>query len=385
MRIEASYRVTTPLFLGGADNGKNAELRPPALKGLLRFWFRAVALPQLNTLPEVWKEERDLFGSTAGQAAFLLSVVDHSKFLPAVSSEGLWYNPGVAYLGYGMVEKDKKVRRYLKPGISFTVRLDVKRNLSDQGIIYLVQSLKALGLFGGAGARSRKGFGSLSLESLRLDGIEAWSQPTNKEELRERIRDFLADIRLDQASPTRPPYTAFSSEAKVYIVKTGEDALALLDEIGRELLRYRSYGREKEGRHVLPWSEEAEQNFAADHDLIKDYLNGQPIMRHPQRIVFGLPHNYFFGSTKQKATVTPKNFKRRASPLFIHIHALGPQNYAAVASLLPAAFLPEGEKIAIRCSGCKAGPVYVDCDVDYRVIEAFFDRPSFNSKVVVWP
>ena len=41
-KINAVYRITTPLFLGGADIERTAELKPTSLKGVLRFWFRAV-------------------------------------------------------------------------------------------------------------------------------------------------------------------------------------------------------------------------------------------------------------------------------------------------------------------------------------------------------
>lgn len=386
MKLEATYKVTTPLFLGGAVANKLAEIRPPALKGLLRFWFRAVALPQLGSWQAVWEAERKLFGSTAGQAAFFLSLDNQSKFIVVPDGEQ-WRNHGMAYLGYGVVDRGKTVRPYLKPGGSFTVRLILNKGVPEQKTVFLIQALKAFGLFGGAGARSRKGFGSLSIESLRLDGHEIWKMPVNTDELKQVIREFLSDIRLNEASVPRPPYTAFSSNAKVCIVKTSRNALTLLDDIGKELLRYRSYGRLNGGKHVLPWGEDAEQNFKDDHDIVQDYLGGKQIKRHPRRIVFGLPQNYFFQSTKQKATVDAVHLKRRASPLFIHIHALGGENYAAVMTLLPAMFLPEEEQIAVRCPDRRAGlqPFYVTCNVDYGVIECIFDRPAFNSKVVVWP
>ena len=385
--VEATYQVITPLFLGGANvEEKTPELRPPALKGLLRFWFRAVALPQFNTWPAVWEAERSLFGSTAGQASFSLSVNNQSKFTVVPVGEQ-WHKHGAAYLGYGVVDKGKTVRPYLKPDGSFTVRLVLKKGVPEQDITLLIQALKALGLFGGAGARSRKGFGSLSLKSLRLNGRETWCPPTDAASLCQVIREFFREIGIDRARKEIPAYTAFSPEARICIAQTGRDAFQLLDEIGKELLRYRSYGRSKGDKHVLPWGEDAEQNFAGDHDIIQEYLNGRRITRHPRRVVFGLPHNYFFQSIKQKAAVEAKNYTRRASPLFIHIHALDRNGYASVMTLLPAAFLPEGEQIAINCPDRRARlqPVYVDQDIDYEVINCFFERPAFNAKRVVWP
>ena len=43
--IEATYRVVTPMFCGGAGAG-SAELRMPSFKGVLRFWWRALARPR---------------------------------------------------------------------------------------------------------------------------------------------------------------------------------------------------------------------------------------------------------------------------------------------------------------------------------------------------
>lgn len=384
MRIEATYHVTTPLFLGGADNETKAELRPPSLKGLLRFWFRAIAWPRLGSIEEVWKKERSLFGSTKEQGKFLLSLEERQGLSEGAKGEK-WNRHGLAYLGYGAVDRGETVRPYLRQGGCFTVRLTLKKGLPEQEVGFLIQTLVALGLFGGAGARSRKGFGSLSLASLRVDGSEKWSTPAGIKELQENIKDFLASLGLEETpvveTPPLPPYTAFSAGTKIHVVGGGRDPLALLDDIGKELLRYRSYGRQKGDKHVLPWGELAEQNFAGDHDLILDFLNGSPISRPPQRVVFGLPHNYFFQSTRKKATVEAVNCKRRTSPLLIHIHALGNGEHAAVLTLLPAAFLPEGKDITANGGG---RTVTVPCRVDFGVIETFLNRSGLRSGVV-WP
>ena len=156
------------------------------------------------------------------------------------------------YLGYGAVDGEYgssiSGRRALYGGVDF------KEDVSAQQIDFLIQSIKALGLFGGSGARSRKGLGSLSLATLLLDGKEVWSAPANFQELKERIRDFLESLGLEEdsagAAPL-PPYTAFSPETKVYIVEGGGDPLELLDDIGRELMRYRSYGLKGKDGHLL--------------------------------------------------------------------------------------------------------------------------------------
>jgi CRISPR/Cas system CMR-associated protein Cmr1 (group 7 of RAMP superfamily) len=40
--LEATFRVVTPMFLGGAKADDRAELRVPPIKAALRFWWRAI-------------------------------------------------------------------------------------------------------------------------------------------------------------------------------------------------------------------------------------------------------------------------------------------------------------------------------------------------------
>ena len=39
--LEATYRIVTPMFIGDAEQ-KATSLRPPSIKGALRFWWRAL-------------------------------------------------------------------------------------------------------------------------------------------------------------------------------------------------------------------------------------------------------------------------------------------------------------------------------------------------------
>lgn len=41
-RLTVTLKAVTPMFLGGAEPNKIAELRAPSIKGALRFWYRAI-------------------------------------------------------------------------------------------------------------------------------------------------------------------------------------------------------------------------------------------------------------------------------------------------------------------------------------------------------
>lgn len=43
--LTATYRIVTPLFLGGANPNDHAKLREPSIKAALRFWWRTNELP----------------------------------------------------------------------------------------------------------------------------------------------------------------------------------------------------------------------------------------------------------------------------------------------------------------------------------------------------
>lgn len=40
--LTLTLETVTPLFLGGADPRGAPELRAPAFRGMMRYWFRAV-------------------------------------------------------------------------------------------------------------------------------------------------------------------------------------------------------------------------------------------------------------------------------------------------------------------------------------------------------
>ena len=84
-----------------------------------------------------------------------------------------------------------------------------------------------------------------------------------------------------------PKFTALSKKSRLVLLPSDKpEPLEMLDLVGREIVRYQSWGRN--GR-ILD-SEQFEKNFNVDHDLMKEFLKGRTA--HPRRIAFGLPHNY---------------------------------------------------------------------------------------------
>ena len=305
--ITATYRIVTPMFLGGADQ-RATSLRPPSIKGALRFWWRALnwgrCLQRTGTvttaLQRLYQEERRLFGTAAvienertlGQGVFLLRVSQQ----PQIKIDRSWpqNNTGSGYLGFGLMESGDTAKNNYQPhregireGVDFGLELRFKPRTHPDDVDALIEALRAWSLFGGLGSRARRGFGSATLTTM------------NDRDVRLDRAGYESAVRavLDKASPVQdfPPFTAFSGQSRFGILNTGAEARQVHNQAG---LLYKNH-------------------------------RGQPSsLRGEAKIPFGLP--------LPLQGVDLDN--RRASPLLFHIHALSDGSFVAAVLYLPAEF-----------------------------------------------
>lgn len=306
---------------------------------------------------------------------------------------------GARYFGYGVMEafanrnKGTKAaqltRSCLLAPFSFTVELLFKPGVSEEQRNQVRRALQLLGLLGGLGSKSRKGYGSLTLTSLRIkqrrdeEETEGWKPPENPQELVERLSELLGSrqIRAGNADASvfddLPEWTAFSPASRILVLPPDDrdrTPLALLNRVGREMVRYRSWGNKNQrtGKHEIFRGVQSEQNFKEDHDAIYKSLSLRRAPANaPKRAVFGLPHNYFFGSLRAKADLKPDSYDRRASPLLIHVHQTTERSTPiAVVTFLPSRFLPE-DKSMISVGGSN---VALSTSELWKPIEDWFKR-----------
>ena len=374
-RIEVRYRVVTPLFCSGADPTR-PELRPASFKGVLRYWWRALAWSRCGgNLKTIRQQEDVLFGSAGGgQSRVSLRLLPAGKLNPIAvdqvltvpATHGRPVGEGARYLGYGVMEAfaNKKkgtqagqlMRACLAP-FDFTVQMRVRVQCERQ-LKSLTDALVAIGTLGGMGARSRKGYGSLVLQFLRVDSMEPLRAPKSTAELRGKI----AALRPDGGGTALPEFTALSSGTRhVLVTSDRKTPIELLDLVGRELVRFRSWGHQ--GRILQ--NEQSEMNFRDDHDLM---MRPSQRTKHPRRIAFGLPHNY--GKRPDQQVGPSGKRDRRASPMFIHLHQCN-DTPVAVLSFLPARFLPE-ERFGILVGGNRVRQA-PETDL-YHPLHEFLDR-----------
>ncbi len=305
-KIEAVYRIVTPMFIGDADQ-KASGITAASVKGALRFWWRALNWGRVrggrsndeDALKALHEEEAELFGSSTydnkqrqkekkppiGQSKVLLRIKQPANLnpisdWPVAPANRTQQKTNSNYMGMGLWETRESVHRpALKEGQSFTLEM-VCCHLLDSQKQSLLQALKMLGLAGGIGGRSRRAFGSISIESL--NGIDY--QCASQEKYVDLLKTTLSDVKLQTKYP---PYTAFCSGSRLAITTfTGnQDARAYHAKLGNLYKTRRT--------EITPTE---------------------------NRKVFGLP--------------MPSINKRRASPLFFHIHPLQ-EGFTGLALFMP--------------------------------------------------
>ncbi|GJL75016.1 type III-B CRISPR module RAMP protein Cmr1 [Nitrosomonas sp.] len=306
--IKATYRIVTPMFIGDAGQ-KTSSITASTIKGVLRFWWRALNWGRIRescsddetALKKLHEEEAELFGSSAydnkerrkagkqgvGQSKVLLRVKQPSNLSLCHDWPAAPRNRGTtpsSYIGVGLWETNiNPQRKALPENQEFTLEI-VCRQLCTSQREQLLQALKVIGLVGGLGGRARRGFGSISIESIdettyKCDSVDEYTQ---------LLKETLTDLK----KPNKyPPFTAFSDKS---------------------LLATRCGG--------VGNARDCHAQIAAFYKQYREGLN------RTDRKVFGLP-------IKNSEVTLPA---RRASPLFFHVHPLGKNAFIGLFLLLPA-------------------------------------------------
>jgi len=360
--LKATFKIVTPLFMSGSDQ-TIAELRPPSLKGVIRFWWRALAYSRLDgNVEELSRQEAALFGSTEQVSSILIRISTTRKqaMTEVETVHPILKNlPGARYLGYGLMDAfdgtnttaGKLQRPCISHGQTFEVKFISKSEIPED----LINAVKLSGLLGGMGSRARKGFGSLALNALFLEEEPIWTNPSSLT----AYKDALSDLLGGMGNMTEEPvFSAFSQLTRIDYLLSGNDPTQLLDDFGRQMQRYRSWGHNNKVNY-----EASEQNFQEDHDWYRRIGRYRQTDFHPERIIFGLPHNY---SKYDNDNITGVTHDRRASPLLVHVHEFSPNQYGLISIVLRSEFLPAEERI-------NAGNRDVTQNIDWEILDNFLD------------
>ena len=293
-KLTATFRIVTPMFIAGADQNK-AELRAPSIKGALRFWWRALNWAQIRqasaddqtALKKLKEDEGQLFGDADSQGQGNALIKLDNILSGALSGNTLLASDASRkYLGYGLFSMgDHQERKAIAERKSFDVSILIHKDTNTEAHAQFEKCVKAFGLLGGLGSRSRNGFGSIAISSYDDQNLKFNSLDSYKNTLSSLITEGRSDT-------DTPPFTAISRHTKIL------------------------YGPLKD-------SQELAHRFIGN--LYKSLRTSH--QHESRKRYFGLPLDGYDTNN------------RRSSPLLFHIHPVE-NRFVPVVMYVPAAFHP---------------------------------------------
>ncbi|WP_456411453.1 type III-B CRISPR module RAMP protein Cmr1 [Oceanithermus sp.] len=158
-------RTITPVFGGSAVPGEvNREnpVRAPEIRGQLRFWWRATAGARYKNSTELFKAEEDIWGSAERPSQVSVRIVEQ-RYGEQITAKQLGPDKEQA-------RKEGLLEAYLAypfrgnvtglASVAFELQIGV---LSPELEAEVITALRAWLLFGGIGARTRRGLGALDV------------------------------------------------------------------------------------------------------------------------------------------------------------------------------------------------------------------------------
>ncbi|MFN8458062.1 MAG: type III-B CRISPR module RAMP protein Cmr1 [Anaerolineae bacterium] len=172
----ATLEIVTPMFLAGANN-QEPELRPPSVRGQLRYWLRAALGAVVgNDLESLKQAEAEVFGDTNGAGAVSIRIsplnLQVDKFNPLPHKEKM--SP---FWGF-------------KAGQTFEIRL-IQRVPRETTWLAAISALLLMVSFGGLGRRYRRGWGT-----MKITKIDISKKPNYPKKFRETRSNRLIQIPL---------------------------------------------------------------------------------------------------------------------------------------------------------------------------------------------
>lgn len=358
LKAEFACTVLTPMFLSGVDQ-TTCEFRAPSLRGVMRYWYRALLGGKgVTDLDELKTQESAVFGSTEAASPVKVRITPVAVpleqrgmpgDLPEWSSDS--FNNPIKYLWYSVDLGDNN-RAFIQPGTSFTVSFTavLPRGKGETRVRHAFQeTLTAFWLvahLGSLGTRARRAAGSFSAQLVRTHG--SFESPPFREDGRfdpGTVQNALGSL-LPNPSAASTEFSTLGSNSRVWrsgLAKayTQRDWTDAVYNIADNLKEFRIYFG-KRGENDPP------SGFPPDYDVVKEAIRHDRAPRTwVSKTSFGLPLMFSYGD-KGKTTLIPDGFGRRASPLWIRIAHLPDGRFEPVMTWFAGAFLPNDDSQLTR-------------------------------------
>ena len=328
--IELELRLITPMFGGGYKARKVDPLlpiRPAAIRGHLRFWWRATAGARYATVEELHKAERELWGAAAtkdnpavGKVAIRVEVKDKGQMVGYGSRGGL----PKYFLFPFRPQKNIPATKGCE-NVVFTLRLILDTSLSEAQRAEVTTALKAWIAFGGVGARTRRGCGALTVVGANAD---QWLPPE------QGLAQWLG---MPPNAASKCDWTTLAG-ARGIVVPTASP-----EEAWRELGQF--WARFRKGHFAQAYSPMSGGKWR-DYRQVLCQLRSQGNTLRLAKPFLGLPIVYqkFGEQTPFTGTLEPAQSGRMASPVILKPIALQGGRFGALIVVMQA---PKPDKIRI--------------------------------------
>jgi CRISPR-associated protein Cmr1 len=374
--------LSTRAFAGGAEHSRTDGLRPPTVKALLRFWWRALH-PELKGAG-LFQRESAIFGDTTRQGLSIVPIgypgARKGEVLPKGAHEAFNEKPYSwrSYAAFGPVQRERYGFDAQNKPLSRNqttveaVETSFRREFAvrgacvspDPAMVAVQAELKAalwlMSVFGGIGSRSRRGNGALCVvpDGWKWDPLPDLACAETVDKAGKMIATGLklcARLHAD-ANPapyaSQPEHPALWKDARCLVgFSAGEQFFADAGDAHAAAIHdyywcRRSLGWYRKGDPCRPkYAGAPGSPEGADHRwrVLMARASAAPSgLVGPRATHFGLPIMGFMLKSKKNvdAVVSAKGADRRASPLLISIVRCGDQGYLPVLLYLPSTFLP---------------------------------------------
>jgi len=342
-RVTFDCEVLTPLFLAGADPNGSPEVRAPSIRGVMRWWYRALLGGRgITDLATLHKKEEAVFGSTERASPVRLRVLPYeveghersNKSIDNLENQ----NTGTGYLWY-FVQAGDNDRCYIAPGARFEVQLLAKPGNQET----LEEAAKAFWLLvhlGGLGTRSRRMAGAVAADCVDApDGLPSFAPDEDYDAWFTRQLE-----RIGVGGVPQPDMPAFS----------------VLHPDWAHVSRLRGVEEEE-------WTDLVE----AVGTKFEEHRGDLDI---PAKVGLGLPMVTPPGTDDINVTQSGKDIDRRASPLWLQVVRLKDGTLSVVATLMWAQFAAGETQVTVRWEGKRE-----IVDDPYQRLGTFVRDHDFNA------
>ena len=347
-----SFDILTNLFATGA-NAKVAEIRPSAIRGELRWWFRVLGGFADDARP-VQEQEREMFGGVHGsvtRSKLMVRVVVNPQTQAQCKDAdafGARQNTPLGYLLFplrseknkdGVVTKDRS-RGYFPPNntaIGEAFSMDVLWNGSEDSFRKIEALFSIWGQIGSLGFRSRRCMGALAFHGM---------PPCT---LAEAFRVFKSPNSITLKMLDRPY----------------DNANDCTDALSNWLKEWRSHGRTP-NLNSGPGFKFAK----VDHDVGLTRNGRGEVMRPP----LGLPIiQRYTGDHRPKNEWTSPDCERFASPILLRPFRKQDGSWVPLVLFIENRMWPKGRKARITYDKKARPPRFFDRPVSNDLLDAIRD------------